>query len=175
MNDKNYRMKKFIYRVLDTLLLSEEWPLIGLINVKMRIFFARKISKKIDKKIGLCKGCRISENTELKRNVYVGKNVVIQPCVSIGDNTMIGNDCKFLTSNHHRDENGVVQMYIIDEPRPIIVEKNVWIGTSSIIMGGGYYKRRINSCCWFSSHKGCFGVLLGGREPSRYQKEISIN
>lgn len=73
-------------------------------------------------------------------NLHFGKNVFInagcsfqdQGGIWIGDNALIGHNAVFATLNHDEDprRRGILH------PKPIVVEKDVWIGSNCTILGG---------------------------------------
>jgi len=78
--------------------------------------------------------------TDFGKNIHVGKNVFInsgchfqdQGGVTIGDGSLIGHNVVLATINHdfdpaHRADN---------HPAPIVVGKNVWIGSNATILPG---------------------------------------
>lgn len=78
--------------------------------------------------------------TDFGKNITLGKNVFINACchfqdqggITIGDNCLIGHNVVFATLNHGIAPNERVSMI----PAPIILGKNVWIGSNSTILQG---------------------------------------
>lgn len=78
--------------------------------------------------------------TDCGRNITVGKNVFINMCcrfqdqggITIDDNCFIGHNVTFATLNHDINPKHRIDMH----PAPIIVNKNVWIGSDSTILPG---------------------------------------
>ncbi|WP_162684725.1 sugar O-acetyltransferase [Spiroplasma sp. BIUS-1] len=79
-------------------------------------------------------------NIDLGLNLKIGNNVFINfGCtfldrggISIGDNTMIGPNCSFYTSNHPLDPEK--RRHIIS--KPIVIENDVWFGGNVIVLPG---------------------------------------
>ncbi|MDO5387911.1 MAG: DapH/DapD/GlmU-related protein [Clostridia bacterium] len=78
--------------------------------------------------------------TDCGKNITVGKDVFINSCccfqdqggIKIGDGALIGHNVVLATLNHG---------FIPEErkntiPKPIIIGKNVWIGSNSTVLGG---------------------------------------
>lgn len=78
--------------------------------------------------------------TDFGKNITVGKNVFINACchfqdqggITLGDNCLVGHNVVFATLNHG---------FALEErqsmlPAPIVVGRNVWIGSSSTILQG---------------------------------------
>lgn len=78
--------------------------------------------------------------TDFGRNIHIGDNVFINACcqfqdqggIWLGDGCLIGHNVVFATLNH--DMNPEKRQICI--PRPIVVGKNVWIGSNSTILQG---------------------------------------
>lgn len=86
----------------------------------------------IDKNARICSAISIGDNSGIGENCWL-----MQPGVTIGNDVMMGPDCFFLTTNHRFDETTIpMWRQGFDEPQPIVVEDDVWIGANSIIMGG---------------------------------------
>lgn len=79
-------------------------------------------------------------NTDCGRNIHFGKNVFVnsnccfqdQGGIFIGDNTLIGHNVVLATLNHGllpTERKNLI-------PKKIVIGKNVWIGSSSVILGG---------------------------------------
>lgn len=74
------------------------------------------------------------------KNIAVGENVFINACchfqdhggVTIGDGCQIGHNVVFATLNHGLDPEERSHTY----PAPIMLGKNVWIGSNAIILQG---------------------------------------
>lgn len=78
--------------------------------------------------------------TDCGKNITVGKDVFINSCccfqdqggIKIGDGALIGHNVVLATLNHG---------FIPEErkntiPKPIVIGKNVWIGSNSTVLGG---------------------------------------
>lgn len=78
--------------------------------------------------------------TDFGKNIHIGKNVFINACchfqdhggVTLGDNCLVGHNVVFATLNHGFAPKDRAAMY----PAPIVVGKNVWIGSNSTILQG---------------------------------------
>lgn len=78
--------------------------------------------------------------TDCGKNITVGKNVFInsgcqfqdQGGITIGDGTLIGHNVVLATLNHHQDPHRRKDMI----PAPIVIGKDVWIGTNATILPG---------------------------------------
>lgn len=78
--------------------------------------------------------------TDFGKNITIGKNVFVNACchfqdhggVTLGDNCLIGHNVVFATLNHGIAPEARALML----PAPIVVGKNVWIGSNSTILQG---------------------------------------
>lgn len=78
--------------------------------------------------------------TDFGKNINVGKNVFINACchfqdqggITLGDNCLVGHNVVFATLNHGFAPEERQSML----PAPIVVGRNVWIGSNSTILQG---------------------------------------
>ena len=78
--------------------------------------------------------------TDFGKNITVGKNVFINACchfqdqggITLGDNCLVGHNVVFATLNHGFAPEELQSML----PAPIVVGRNVWIGSNSTILQG---------------------------------------
>ena len=78
--------------------------------------------------------------TDFGKNIQVGKNVFINACchfqdhggITIGDDCQIGHNVVFATLNHGLAPEDRKTTY----PAPIVLGKNVWIGSNATILQG---------------------------------------
>ena len=78
--------------------------------------------------------------SDFGKNIHVGENVFINACchfqdhggVTLGDGCQIGHNVVFATLNHglQSEERGITY------PAPIVLGKNVWVGSNSTILQG---------------------------------------
>lgn len=78
--------------------------------------------------------------TDFGKNITIGKNVFINACchfqdqggITLGDNCLVGHNVVFATLNHGFAPEERQSML----PAPIVVGRNVWIGSNSTILQG---------------------------------------
>lgn len=78
--------------------------------------------------------------TDFGKNITIGRNVFINACchfqdhggVTLGDGCLIGHNVVFATLNHDLNPHRRAFM----KPAPIVLGKNVWIGSNSTILQG---------------------------------------
>lgn len=104
---------------------------------KLRAFCGKLILEHCGENVNIEKGARFDARTSLGNNSGIGVNAFLSPCVTIGNDVMMGPDCVILTSNHGF-ENLNVPMWKqpFTATRPVVIEDDVWIGTRVIILPG---------------------------------------
>lgn len=90
--------------------------------------------------IGLYNRFYSPQNIRLDKYVHIGNNnrFYEDAEISIGEGTIISDDCVFRTASHYYDGDDL-RMLPYDERvicRPIAIEKNCWIGMGAIILSG---------------------------------------
>ena len=137
----NKTFAKFIYRFIDFFLTRNAVPFFGTISRKIRCFFARRISKGIQKGASIEKGAIIVPGVYCEKNGCIGINCVTDWGLHVGEHTMIGPNCRFFTTAHKRttekrpsSKNQVFDGYEL--PKPIYIGKYCWIGYNVSIVGG---------------------------------------
>lgn len=105
----------------------------------VRIFFIKKVKglKNVHPTFYIGRGCKISKDLKAGPYSYIGNNSEIYPKVTLGDYSMIAGDVKILGGDHTFNTPGLP---IIFSDRGIVTEtiigKDVWVGSSSILMTG---------------------------------------
>lgn len=106
----------------------------------MKSLYFKVLGNNIGKNIVYYPGLFIMppKNLNIGNNVDLAKDVLITASggVSIGDRTLIGYGTKILTSNHNipTDQNRIIDAGHTHEP--VIIEKDVWIGSNCVILPG---------------------------------------
>lgn len=103
---------------------------------EVRDLFARLFGKPIDPSFRVFPPFY----TDFGKNITVGKNVFINACchfqdqggITLGDNCLVGHNVVFATLNHGFAPEERQSML----PAPIVVGRNVWIGSNSTILQG---------------------------------------
>lgn len=129
------KIYKALFMFFDNILPDCHWGRVGMLANKIRIFFARRVSKTIDYKISLHKGADIYPGLTIEPYVFVGRNVSFDWGVTIKSGTKIGKYSSFVTQNWSRDET-TMKMTGLSEIKPITIGCNCWIGEKSEILPG---------------------------------------
>ena len=104
---------------------------------KLRAFCGKLILEHCGENVNIEKGARFDARTSLGDNSGIGVNAFLSPCVTIGNDVMMGPDCVILTSNHgFEDLNAPMWKQPSSTTRPVVIEDDVWIGTRVIILPG---------------------------------------
>lgn len=103
----------------------------------LRRLCAKGMGVKCGKKVNIQKGAIFSNDLIIGDRSGVGVKSVISSKVTIGKDVMIGPECHIYTTYHdfsRLDVPMIEQGY--KEPRPVVIEDDVWIGSRVTIMGG---------------------------------------
>lgn len=104
---------------------------------KVRAFCGELILDHCGSNVNIEKGARFDSRVSLGDNSGIGVNAFIAACVTIGNDVMMGPECMIFTSNH-----GIADLDIpmwqqpFTEPRPVVIEDDVWIGARVTILPG---------------------------------------
>lgn len=103
-----------------------------------RGFCAKLMLEHCGKNVNIDRNARICSAISIGDNSGIGDNCwIMQPGVTIGNDVMMGPDCTFLTVNHCFDRTDIPMWHQgFEEPKPIVIGDDVWIGARVIIMGG---------------------------------------
>ncbi len=141
-NSKEYNPKekkhfaKFWYRFVDLFLTRNDIPFFGKISKKIRCFLARKISKGIEKGAVIEKGAIIVPGVSCEAHACIGINCVTCWGLHIKKHTMMGPNCHFYSQSHKRASEGKFAFKGFNEPTPIYIGPDCWIGYNTVITGG---------------------------------------
>lgn len=104
----------------------------------LRVFWVRRIIQYTGSNVNIERGARITPEVRVGNGSGIGINCELYGPVSIGDNVMMGPECVFYTQNHrHEMESDLPfgkQGY--EDPKPIMIGSNVWIGRRAMFMPG---------------------------------------
>ena len=127
---------KILYRAIaKNMPLSDSKVSFG--SKRLRALCGRLILPRCGKNVNIEKGAQFADDLRLGNNSGVGVNALIGPCVTIGNDVMMGPDCMLFTTNHGM-ANLSVPMWRqkSSAPAPIVIGDDVWIGARVIILGG---------------------------------------
>lgn len=140
VNDYNPKEKKtfakFLFRFIDFFLCRNDIPFFGKISKKVRCFLARRISKGIEKGAVIEKGAIIVPGVCCEAHACIGIRCVTCWGLHIKKHTMMGPDCRFYSISHKRATEGKYAFRGFEEPKPIYIGEDCWIGYNVVVTGG---------------------------------------
>lgn len=103
----------------------------------LRRLWARCIAKKVGKNVNIEKGAHFTPDLVIGDNSGVGINSEMNGPVTIGKNVMMGPEVIVYTSAHAHARTDISMMEQgFEEPRPVTIGNDVWIGRRAMIMPG---------------------------------------
>ena len=104
---------------------------------KMRAFWAKKIAKKFGKNVNIQRGASFTPGLSVGDNSGVGVNCEVYGEVIIGNDVMMGPEVVIYTTQHKFDSIEIpMWKQGSTEPKPVVINDDVWIGRRVIIMPG---------------------------------------
>ena len=104
---------------------------------KIRALCGKMILEYCGESVNIETGARFDSRVRLGNNSGIGVNAFIAAHVSIGNDVMMGPDCMIFTSNHEMDSVEIpMWKQGFTEPKPVVIEDDVWIGARVIILPG---------------------------------------
>ncbi len=104
---------------------------------KLRAFFARRILASCGKEVNIERFAYFTPEVSLGDYSGIGERSEIRGPVTIGDHVMMAPEVICYTVNHKHDKSGVtMDRQGNEEPKPIVIGNDVWIGRRVMIMPG---------------------------------------
>ena len=104
---------------------------------KIRALCGKMILEHCGDNVNIESGARFDSKVRLGHNSGIGVNAFVAANVSIGNDVMMGPDCMIYTINHRTDRVDLpMWQQGFTEPRPVVIEDDVWIGARVIILPG---------------------------------------
>lgn len=145
-------------------------------SLEIQEIFSDLIGKKVDDSFLLCPPfyCTGGENIRVGRNVFINQNCTIYDLggIDIADGVMIGPNVSIITSGHpiepsHRSASVIA--------KPILIERNAWIATGAIIIGGVTVgEHSVVAAGSVVTHNVAPNTLVGGN-PARVIRSIGCD
>ena len=129
-------LAKIWFRFVDCFLVRNDVPFFGKIAKKIRCRMARHISKGIEKGAVIEKGAIIVPGVVCKAHGCIGIKCVTCWGLHIGKRTMMGPNCRFYSISHKRTSSGNCVFEGLEDPKPIYIGNDCWIGYNVVITGG---------------------------------------
>ena len=132
------RVKRFLFRKLYFCIGKHLPPSDdSRVSQKIRAWMVKGFISSCGKNVNVEHGATFARDLVLGDNSGVGVNCRLGGGVTIGDNVMMGPDCVMLPHNHRTSSLDIPMCQQgFEDPRPIHIGNDVWIGTRVIIMPG---------------------------------------
>ena len=127
---------KFMMRFIDCFLVRNDVPFFRKMAKKIRCFLARKISKGIEKGVVIEKGAIIVPGVSCETHACIDIKCVTCWGLHMKKHTMMGPNCHFYSQPHKRATSGKYVCRGFEEPKPIYIGPDCWIGYNVVVMGG---------------------------------------
>jgi len=111
----------------------------GKCSKKIRYILVKQIFKKCGTNVNIERKAYFQNgfNIEIGDNSGIGVNAWISNNTIIGSNVLMGPDVVIFSGSHKFSEKGkLIREQGYDNPVPVVIEDDVWIGTRVIIMSG---------------------------------------
>ena len=103
----------------------------------LRRLWARGIAKKVGKNVNIEKGAHFTPDLVVGDNSGVGIDAEMNGPITIGKDVMMGPEVIVYTSSHAHSRTDISMMKQgFEEPRPVTIGNDVWIGRRAMIMPG---------------------------------------
>ena len=131
-------MKAYVYRFLFRLITSIRNRYLYLMDHLYTITLANKFAR-CGKDVHIYYPCQITnvQSVEMGNNVHINRGAFIHTVggLKIGDNVHIARNVTIYTYNHNYNGNVLPYDHTLIK-RPVVIEKNVWIGINVTILPG---------------------------------------
>ena len=134
------KMKTYLGKVLYYIVgirMPVSYSRLGDIGKRIRGFCGKLILEYCGNNVNIEKGAKFGTRIRLGDNSGIGIRAEISDYVSIGNNVMMGPECIIYTQNHAFSDLSIPMcMQGFSEPKPVIIEDDVWIGGRVTILPG---------------------------------------
>lgn len=170
MSIKRY-IGKLIYHLLG-IHLPGSYSYFGIVGRKLRGFCGRMIIDHCGTNVNIEKGARFGSHISLGDNSGIGTNAEISDYVTIGNNVMMGRDCIIYTRNHAFSDLKIPMcMQGFSEPKPVVIDDDVWIGGRVTILPGVHIKTGSIIGAGAVVTKDVEAYTIVGGNPARFLKK----
>ena len=138
-------MKKYIGKVIYHFLavhLPGSYSLFGIVGRKLRAFCGKLMLDHCGKNVNIEKGARFGSHISLGDRSGIGIRAEIADHVTIGNDVMMGPECIIYTRNHAFSDLEIPMCRQgFSEPKPVVIDDDVWIGGRVTILPGVHIKQ----------------------------------
>lgn len=126
---------KVLYKIFKVFPASDSK--LGFLWKNLRSFSCKLFFEKVGKKVNIDRNAYVGDKIKIGDYSGIGKNSYISDYVTIGKYVMMGPDCLIYTTNHEfRKVDTPMCFQKWQNPKPVIIEDDVWIGGRVIILPG---------------------------------------
>lgn len=109
----------------------------GAVSKLLRTKTGGMILRECGRNVNIERGSYFTQNCSLGNNSGIGINAYITGTVDIGDDVMMGPECKIYTTNHCIDKIDIpMNRQGITKEAPVVIGDDVWIGVRVTILPG---------------------------------------
>ena len=168
-------MKRYIGKLIYHFLgihLPGSYSYFGIVGRKLRGFCGRMIIDHCGTNVNIENGARFGSHISLGNNSGIGTNAEISDYVTIGNNVMMGRDCIIYTRNHAFSDLKIPMcMQGFSEPKPVVIDDDVWIGGRVTILPGVHIKTGSIIGAGAVVTKDVEAYTIVGGNPARFLKK----
>lgn len=170
MSIKRY-IGKLIYHLLG-IHLPGSYSYFGIVGRKIRGLCVKMIIDYCGTNVNIEKGARFGFHISLGDNSGIGTNAEISDYVTIGNNVMMGRDCIIYTRNHAFSDLKIPMcIQGFSEPKPVVIDDDVWIGGRVTILPGVHIKTGSIIGAGAVVTKDVDAYTIVGGNPARFLKK----
>ena len=103
---------------------------------KVRCFFAKRVISRIGTNVNIERGAVLSPGVQIGNNSGIGVRAEVYGPATIGEAVMMGPEVIIYTRNHKHEAGMPFYRQGFEEPVPVSIGNNVWIGRRAMFMPG---------------------------------------
>ena len=105
---------------------------------KFRGFWAKRIVQDMGNNVNIERGACMTPDVRIGNDPGIGVNCELYGPITIGDHVMMGPECVFYTQNHRHEIESNLPFWKqgYEDPKPVCVGSNVWIGRRVMFLPG---------------------------------------
>lgn len=127
---------KFLYSIA-RLLPCSDTKIFGVVFKKIRCIIGKMILNNCGANVNLEKGSYFTEYCSIGNNSGIGINSYLSGKICIGNDVMMGPECKIYTRNHNYERIDIpMNQQGVAEEQPVCIGNDVWIGVRVTILPG---------------------------------------
>lgn len=165
------RIKEYLGRLLFSCfrrLPASDQKVFGNLSRTLRVFAAKLILASCGTNVNIEKGSYFTRDCSIGDNSGIGIDAYITGKVFIGNDVMMGPECKIFTRNHCVDRIDIpMNQQGVTAEAPVFIGDDVWIGSRVIILPGVHVGSHAIICAGAVVHKDVPDFAVVGGVPSK--------